>query len=171
MTPLNCEQQKIVLAYRQQVSDWIVSRYPMQTDRRDEMMATAFLAIVEAVAGFQCGSEAERDRYVWAAIHQSRRDAWKDEKKHKHKPADLDAMPTQERPDNQALIEREEAAEEVLIHTANELSSADKIALAMHSIGYTSDQIAEELQKPARTIRHRIKTARDAFKELFRENS
>jgi hypothetical protein len=158
--PLTPEQQKTVVEYVPQVKVWIIDRYPIWTFHRDTVEASAFNALCQAIASWKGGAGEDRDKYVWAAIHNSRKEAWRRENKHQ---ADRDKsidVAFASAPDDRTL----EVRELVEMMPEQEAKIIDLLAA-----GFTGQEIKDVLGTKQATTYRRITDARKSFEKMFGE--
>jgi DNA-directed RNA polymerase specialized sigma24 family protein len=162
MNPLTPEQQKTVLEYVRQIKAWIIDRYPIDSYYRDTVEANAFSALVQAIATWQGGSGEDRDKYVWKAIHNSRKRAWRDEEKHQ---ANRDQS-VQDGEDLEPLaLSREPGPEHQAI--INEMPEQDRKVLDWLLDGKSVDEIKTAADKSQATVYRRVSNAKKSLEKLF----
>lgn len=158
MRPLTPEQQRIVTSYLPKIKAWIIDRYPVWTAHRDMVESEALFALTCAVATWQGGTDAERDRYVWKCIVNSRRKDWRSAQKHQHEDYPADGVPS----------EPDETTRE-LDDLIGAMPEREAKILDLVRAGFTADEIKDTIGRGRTTTYARIKSAKEMARKLFGE--
>ena len=168
MTPLTPAQQKTVLAHVPAVRKMVAEMFPADNFRREDAESDGFLALCFAIQSFR-GQPDEFAHYLRACVRNAIRRSGRREAKHTHETYPEDTLPSRDPGPVEKSIEQE--AKEIIARKAAEMSFDDRITIAMKFLDFSAEDIAGELRKPVRTVRHRLQKSRERFENLFSEKS